>query len=228
MATRPQIQMRKLSGGSAPLCPGTPSWIGWHLSYFLRTDQILNKLNNFLHAHDNPIRKITKAVDPVAETEKRVRTCTDSHGKGFRPRWTAFDGRLPPITGWPSHPLAPTVFTQAELAVEQAGYLRDLSKSLAPYNSSLLMRLNSARATDSTAGALAARGAELSAPLASAQMANQHHQQHVVRLVLTDASALLEVNGSIPEASAMHALSGKLRAVTAKLRSVLHAAAEKV
>ena len=211
--------MRKLSGGAAPLCPGTPHWVGWHLSYFLRTDQIVNKLTHFLHAHDGPIRKITKAVDPVAEVEKRVRGCTDSHGKGFRPRWAAFDGRLPPVTGWPSHPLAPTVFTAAALAAEQAGYLRDLSKLLAPHNStrSRLLQPNSTR--EDPEGVAAING-EPTVPTAP-----HHHQQHIVRAALGDAATLVELNGSIPEARALRALSAKLRAVTTKLRSVLRAAA---
>jgi hypothetical protein len=43
--------------------------------------------------------------------ERRVRTCADPYarrGVNISFADVAYDGRLPPIPGWPRHPLAPT------------------------------------------------------------------------------------------------------------------------
>jgi len=209
----PHLQMRKLSSGP---CPGTAGWVGWHLSYFLTTTQIVNKLTHFLHAHDGAIRKITQQADPAAEVERRVRSCTDSHARSFRPKWSAFDGRLPHTPGWPHHPLAPNTFSAAQLVAEQGGLVRDLSR--------FLRRLNSS--WDGTAAAAPIGGATTPAAI--------RLLQRQTRTVLTSA-AVLDLAAAANRSAALEvtiwrghntlrAIGSKLRAVSSELKRVSGAA----
>ena len=101
----PALQLRKLAKGKE--CDASADWLGWHFGYFMSSERILHKLNNFAHAHDSFIRRITRSKDPLADVEHRVRNCLDVHGRRYGPLWAAYDGKLPSEPGWPRNPVAP-------------------------------------------------------------------------------------------------------------------------
>ena len=101
MATVPDggIQLRKLNSKQ---CTPSSDWLGWHLAYFLTTEQILTKLRGFSHALDEHVVRITSAANPHAEIEKHIAVCMDMSGTRLRPSLLpGFDGRMPQLAEWP-------------------------------------------------------------------------------------------------------------------------------
>lgn len=108
-------QTRKETGGEsfvADHCPPTKEFAGWHFSYAMSTDAILKKLQAFSHANEKHIRAVFEG-NATERLEYRISRCIDLY---VRPKSAlsfqehAFDGRLPQLPGWPSHPLAGKAF----------------------------------------------------------------------------------------------------------------------
>ena len=122
----PTLQLRKLAKGKS--CDASTDWLGWHFGYFMPTARIIRKLENFAHAHDSFIRRITDGRDPMADMEHRIRNCLDVHGRRYGPAWAAYDGKLPRETGWPRNPMAPFTFNvsllERELRMAEADVTR--------------------------------------------------------------------------------------------------------
>jgi hypothetical protein len=88
-------------------CPRLQGLSGWHMTYFMDTAHLLEKLRTFSHSMEGFVRAITQAKDPSATMEKRVRTCTSVHGRTYGAHIASYDGKLPHVMGWPRHVLAP-------------------------------------------------------------------------------------------------------------------------
>lgn len=119
----PNLQLRNLAKTkSVAGCPSTEEYVSWHLTYFMPTAKLLNKLRTFSHSGESFIRAITSPANGTAEAavERRVRSCLDVHGRRYGPVWAAFDGVLPPLPGWPRHPLAPRQMSLSALRKEHA------------------------------------------------------------------------------------------------------------
>ena len=95
-------QLRKMEHHAG--CRVSANPLGWHFSYAFDSAQIVHKLKSFLHAHDGPIRSITARSDAARIVDARVRRCIDTRGLAHQAVWSAFDGRLPSLPGWPRHP----------------------------------------------------------------------------------------------------------------------------
>ena len=93
---------------------------GWHLSYFFDTDAIIRKMETYNHNDDVKVQRLLRM--PLAERtriiEHRVAHCIDPFNTRQRINPTlaknnvtfqeaAYDGKMPPVPGWPRHPLAP-------------------------------------------------------------------------------------------------------------------------
>ena len=123
---------------------GQPVFHGWHFSYAMDTSHVLNKLLSFKGAAGAYERQVNLLPHDqrVRLVESRIRTCTDLFN-----RWKsnisfqehAYDGKLPPVPGWPRHELAPT--TAAELSANQ----RLVEEQLPPDTSGLLSNRSGAR-----------------------------------------------------------------------------------
>ena len=104
--------------------------LGWHYSFAMTTPQILQKLRSNSHAHDAVVQNILnkKSSDgPEGHIERYVRGCKSLHDEKRhrrRPPKDLYDlrlrskpqGRLPPVPGWPRHPLAPDLNLSPDVA----------------------------------------------------------------------------------------------------------------
>ena len=102
----PSLQLRA-KDRMRQACPRLRGLSGWHMTYFMDTAHLLEKLRTFSHSMEAFVRAITQAKDPSAAMEKRVRTCTSVHGRAYGARVASYDGKLPQVEGWPRHVLAP-------------------------------------------------------------------------------------------------------------------------
>ena len=87
--------------------------MGWHFSHAMSTAGILTKLRSYSHSKDPQQRHLNSLPTNVSTKliEDRIRKCNDLLGRAgyiFQAKARAFDGVLPPITGWPRHPQAPS------------------------------------------------------------------------------------------------------------------------
>jgi len=118
--------MLRAHGGTAlahsnHACNISEAFLGWHFSYAMTNNDMLHKLRSFSHAYYGSIRYILNQQDPAAFLDAKVRDCSDIMGRNPskegtpRAEESAYDGHLPPLLGWPAHPLAPrdTVVLQA-------------------------------------------------------------------------------------------------------------------
>jgi hypothetical protein len=87
-----------------------------------------HKLSNFAHAHDPFITRITRSAKPLEEMERRVRKCLDVHGRKYGPAWAAYDGKLPPVPGWPRNPVAPLAFNLSFLEREKRMHENEVAR----------------------------------------------------------------------------------------------------
>ena len=112
------FQLRRLAGRS---CGVLRRWSGWHFGYFMPSEKILKKYHSFAHAHDTYVFKIVNSTKPLELIDKKAKNCVDIHGRQYGPSFTAFDGRLPPLQGWPRHPSSPeaTYFSEKALTHER-------------------------------------------------------------------------------------------------------------
>ena len=53
------------------------------------------------------------------------------HGRKYGPRWAAFDAELPPVPGWPRHPLAPTQMDASQLERDSSALFAELERAKA-------------------------------------------------------------------------------------------------
>ena len=95
-------------------CKVTDELVGWHLSYAFSTDAILHKLSTFSHAHDEHVVNFLSAPDARSKVADRVRRCIHLFSEPgdrlpspthYNPH--PYDGRLPPLPGWPHNADAP-------------------------------------------------------------------------------------------------------------------------
>ena len=95
-------------------CWAPPAMMGWHFSYAMDTNRVMQKLKGFSHSDDMQVRKFVNgtAAQVRRRIEERVGTCTHFFATTVHPglayRRTPYDGQLPALKGWPRHPLAPT------------------------------------------------------------------------------------------------------------------------
>ena len=94
-------------------CPPSQPYVGWHFSYAFSTPVILNKLRSFKHAAFPFLVKLLHQPEEQARAyvDACVSQCLDII-KGRKNSTmgvvrNAFDDVLPPLLGWPRHPLAP-------------------------------------------------------------------------------------------------------------------------
>ena len=74
----------------------------------MSSDKILKKYRAFAHAHDKYVSRVVNSSDPLSIIEHKVKSCIEIHGRKYGPYFTGFDGRLPPIPGWPRNPATPS------------------------------------------------------------------------------------------------------------------------
>jgi hypothetical protein len=129
----PSLQLRKLAKGKD--CAASHGWLGWHFGYFMPTERILHKLNNFAHAHDSFIRRITHGAQPEVEMDRRVSRCLDVHGRRYGPAWAAYDGKLPAEPGWPRNLAAPAVLNMSQLVRERSALQQEVARASKHANS---------------------------------------------------------------------------------------------
>ena len=93
-----------------------PLYMGWHISYAFSTESIISKLHAFSHASDPSVRNLLNHSNVTGIIERRVRRCEDLFGRpgaadrkvSARPDRPLDSQKLPTLSGWPRHPLAPT------------------------------------------------------------------------------------------------------------------------
>ena len=126
---KPDLQLRNM----VKTCPSSRSYMGWHLTYFTTTSRVLNKLRTFSHSTEKFVRAITSPKNGTAEAEieRRISKCKDVRSNRMGPLWSAFDGRLPPLPGWPRHPLAPTTLSIPRLRELRNKLVADVAKTKA-------------------------------------------------------------------------------------------------
>ena len=96
-------------------CWATPAMMGWHFSYAMDTDRMMQKLTSFGHSDDMQVRKFVNGTPAQVRVriEAKVRTCAHFFATAAHPglayRRSPYDGHLPALKGWPRHPLAPTI-----------------------------------------------------------------------------------------------------------------------
>ena len=114
--------VRPSSAGTSPFVTSTCPLMnysfpnaGWHVSYAMETDAILDKLRSFSE-HSHFVDDILRSDDPAALIESRIRRCADIYGRVEYPPLfcedidaRVFDFKVPPLDGLPRHPLAPTM-----------------------------------------------------------------------------------------------------------------------
>ena len=73
---------------------------------------------------------VTSVVPEFRAEEHKAKSCIDIHGRKYGPSFTGFDGRLPPIPGWPRNPATPnaSAFSATALNRERERYSRELPK----------------------------------------------------------------------------------------------------
>ena len=91
---------------------------------------ILRKLRAFAHAHDKYVFRTVNSSDPLSIIDHKAKSCIDIHGRKYGPSFTGFDGRLPPIPGWPKNPAtqSDSTFSATALNRERERYNRELLK----------------------------------------------------------------------------------------------------
>ena len=97
-------------------CPTTKHFVGWHFSYAMDTESIAQKLRDFSHASDMrvgvpKILALSQHKGALHQyIEDKVMHCRDLFGRTGEVslQLRAHDGVLPPVLGWPRHPLAPS------------------------------------------------------------------------------------------------------------------------
>ena len=68
------------------------------------------------------MRKVVNASDPLAIIDTKARNCVDIHGRQYGPSFAGFDGKLPPLPGWPRNPVTPSDANFTDLRREKDGY----------------------------------------------------------------------------------------------------------
>ena len=115
---------------------------GWHLSYFFNTSLIVKKHMTYNHNDDPMIQALLRmsTSERSALLEHRVSHCIDpvdrhqkvdpnkrKHNITFEE--SPIDGRLPPIPGWPEHPLAPQTRPPPDARLGSARALSEATSS---------------------------------------------------------------------------------------------------
>ena len=94
-------------------CHKRTTFDGWHFSYALSTAQIITKLRTISMPPSHQQKRdelFSLSGDALkAEVERRVHNCADILDRPTPMRYegSPHDGVLPPLPGWPRHPLAP-------------------------------------------------------------------------------------------------------------------------
>ena len=115
-AVRGGVELRNIGLRSHPLvrraCTHSEPSLGWHFSYNMDTVSVLRKLRGFSHAHDQVVQELLHHENATQIVDDRVRHCIDLFDRASKKKYQGvirapFDGRLPWLSGWPRHPLAP-------------------------------------------------------------------------------------------------------------------------
>ena len=71
----PKLELHKVYARPHSRCPLSANLMGWHLSYFMDTPNILLKLRSTSHANEPTVRAIWTAPKPDAAVDAMVATC---------------------------------------------------------------------------------------------------------------------------------------------------------
>lgn len=85
-------------------CKNSEEYMGWHVSYFMSTEKLINKLNAFSHSKDGFVKKLL--LDPEREKliERRITNCTDLYGRnGENSFKVSDDNNWPSLKGLPQN-----------------------------------------------------------------------------------------------------------------------------
>jgi len=114
-----------LRGPPTGRCPASPEWAGWHIGYAYNSSMIWSKLRSFQHRDDVAIQKVLKLQEAelLRTIDDRASRCKDPLDRRQKKDPTKakinssysslipFDGRAPPLAGWPEHPMAGTALS---------------------------------------------------------------------------------------------------------------------
>ena len=76
----PNMMLHKVTK-KAYSCPQTRQSLGWHLSYFMTTADILTKLRSTSHAYEPGVMKVLKANDPAKAADLIMAKCLSFFGQ---------------------------------------------------------------------------------------------------------------------------------------------------
>jgi hypothetical protein len=88
LARHPDLLLHKVSK-TYPSCPQSRQNLGWHLSYFMSTPDMLTKLRSTSHAYEPGVAKVLRAKDPAKVANLIVSKCLGFFGA--RPRISPSD-----------------------------------------------------------------------------------------------------------------------------------------
>ena len=98
---------------TCPILNLTMPLLGWHMSYAMGTEQIINKIQSF-SANESFIYELINAHNVSKLIEERIQHCGDLFGReGYSTisclqiSTKVFDFKAPSLAGLPRHPLAP-------------------------------------------------------------------------------------------------------------------------
>uniref|UniRef100_A0A7S3BC14 Uncharacterized protein n=1 Tax=Haptolina ericina TaxID=156174 RepID=A0A7S3BC14_9EUKA len=74
LAKHPELLLHKVSD-KYPGCPQTREAVGWHLSYFMTTADMLTKLRSTSHAYEPGVAKVLRSRDPTRAANSVVAKC---------------------------------------------------------------------------------------------------------------------------------------------------------
>ena len=93
------------------------TWQGWHMTFAMSTPDILRKMRSTSHAQDPESRRVLDMPRPAGVVDQAALNCLDIWNRKRHRHTIPHDlhvlqlrqnpGRLPPVLGWPRHPLAP-------------------------------------------------------------------------------------------------------------------------
>lgn len=117
----------------AGACPMTRSFVGWHFSYFLSSEQILVKLKSFSHSRDPFVAKTLAHERPLELIATNARRCVSIRGTKLENELLPYAGvgavsmhkalprssELPTLPGWPHHPAAASTSDFSSIQIEE-------------------------------------------------------------------------------------------------------------
>ena len=95
------------------VCFATTQYMGWHLSYAMSSARIVQKLKIFSHSDQPHVLELARrpdATEHVARCAQKCKHLFKPNDKGnalLHYESAPYDGKLPPLPGWPHNEAAP-------------------------------------------------------------------------------------------------------------------------